>query len=121
MTTPGEVRKWFGKLLQSPRTSYDSCYTYGEAEALAKGATALANGASVALMVDAHFLPGQNPSWWDAATNLPNHWVLLQRVDSPTAPYRFTVFTWGRLQAVDGIGDGRLEDLLWGVVIGYAQ
>jgi hypothetical protein len=120
-TTPGDVRKWFEKLLQCPRTSYDSCYVYGEAEALGKAATALANGASVALMVDAHFLPGQNPSWWDEATNLPNHWVLLQQVDSAKAPYRFTVFTWGRLQAMDGIDDGRLEDLLWGVVIGYTQ
>jgi hypothetical protein len=120
-TTPGEVKKWFDKLLQCPRTSYESCYVYGEAAALREAATAIANGASVALMVDGNFLPGQNPSWWDQATNLPNHWVLLQKVDSAKSPYKFAIFTWGRVQAIDGISDGRLEDLLWGVVIGYAQ
>jgi hypothetical protein len=118
-TTPGEVKKWFSKLLQCPRTNYESCYVYGEKAALQAGATALANGAAVALMIDANFLPGNNPSWWDQATNLPNHWVLLQKVDSASAPYNFTVFTWGRVQPISGMSQGRLEDLLWGVVIGY--
>ncbi len=118
-TWPGEVRKWFEKLLLCPSASYDSCYVYGEKKALQKAANALAGGSVVALMIDANFLPGGNPSGWDQATNSPNHWVLLRHVDSANAPYKFTIYTWGREMLITGIDDGRLEDLLWGVVIGY--
>jgi hypothetical protein len=112
-TWPGEMEKWFRQVLQCGSTDYISCYVYGEADALRSARDAINKGGVATLMIDSQYLRGGG----DIA-NLPDHWVLLKSVDSAEEPYRFSVYTWGDVKDLT-LNQDELEDLLWGVVIGY--
>jgi len=112
------MERWTRTFLAFDRTTYHSCFVYGELDVLSAASDTVSAGGPAFLLCDSQYIDGMGGrDWWDPGA--PNHWVtLLEPVTVLGNGDRQIVFqSWGTIHT-NHMSEDRLEEFLWGAVVG---
>lgn len=100
ISTPGDLEHWMKSILQCSDVDWESCYLYGEMDAIHLASSAAGDKKHVvALLIDAALLENQPR---EGKIGYPNHWVVLtapivETIDASGAQLiKLSVWTWGQ-------------------------